>query len=183
MDHQDRVPRHNDGPVHVGDLVLLSTKDLVTLKNQTACPRVSTRFVGPFKVVQPPPSEPAENLGRSKNYVWALPITLGAIKQPLNLSRLRRFVERPAHFGVTSEELTTFCRSFSSPRTWVATAANTLKRPTSRNSRSYASATSWSSNLQPTTSLRTTKPSFSPDQGRSTCTTPSRRARSLCTWL
>ena len=84
----------------MSDLVLLSTKDLVTLKNCTACPRSSSRFVGPFKVVEPPPPEPAENHGRRKNHVWlALPITLGAIRQPNNLSRLRRFVERPAHLG------------------------------------------------------------------------------------
>ena len=96
----DKVPRRNDGAVHVGDLVLISTKDLVTLDNRTACPRLSSRFVGPFKVVDPPPEEPAENYGRSKNYVWlALPITLGAIRQPINLARLRRFVERPAHLG------------------------------------------------------------------------------------
>jgi len=100
MENQDRVTRRNDGAVHVDDLVLLSTKDLVTLDNRTACPRLISRFVGPFRVVDPPPDEPAENYGRSKNYVWlALPITLGAIRQPINLARLRRFVERPDHLG------------------------------------------------------------------------------------
>ena len=60
--------------------------------------------MGPFQVVQPSPSELAKNHGRSKNYVWlALPITLGAIRKPLNLSHLHRFVERPAHLGGTDD--------------------------------------------------------------------------------
>ena len=38
------------------------------------------------------------NHGQSKNYVWlALPATLDKIRQPINLSRLRRFHDRPAH--------------------------------------------------------------------------------------
>jgi len=100
MENQDRVSRRNDGVVSVGDLVLLSTTNLVDLKNRTACPRLSSRYVGPFRVVKPPPEEPPESYGRSKNFVWlALPITLGEIQQPINLARLRRFVERPAHLG------------------------------------------------------------------------------------
>jgi len=99
MSNQESVNRRQDGPIRVGDLVLLSAKDLVDLRTKTACPRLSSRFVGPFRVVAPPASEP-ESLGRAWNYVWvALPISLGKIQQPLSLSRLRRYVERSPHLG------------------------------------------------------------------------------------
>jgi hypothetical protein len=40
------------------------------------------------------------NHGPNKNYVWlALPLTLEGIRQPLNLARLRRFIERPSYLG------------------------------------------------------------------------------------
>jgi len=66
---------------------------------------LNSRYVGPFKVIDPPASEKT-NHGPSKNFVWlALPITLGEIRQPLDLSRLRRFVERPAYLGGTPPKL------------------------------------------------------------------------------
>ena len=99
MDNQEAVSRREDVPVKVGDLVLLSTTHLVSLKDRTANSRLSSRFVGPFKVVAPPgPTQ--VNHGPSKNYVWlAVPLTLSGIHQPINLARLRRFVERPSHLG------------------------------------------------------------------------------------
>ena len=42
--------------------------------------------------------------------------TLGAIRQPFNLARLRRFVERPAHLGGTS----TVIPSVSLPAEWAS---------------------------------------------------------------
>ena len=97
-DNQDRVSRRQEVPVRVGDLVLLSTTDFVTIRDRTACPRLSSHFAGPFRVVEPPSNEPV-NHGRSKNYSWlALPATLGEIRQPINLSRLRQFIGRPSHF-------------------------------------------------------------------------------------
>jgi len=96
-DNQTRVTRRREVPVRVGELVLLSTKNLVSLKSKTACARLSSRFTGLFRVVNPPEDEPV-NHGQSKNYVWlALPATLGDIWQPINLSRLRRFHDRPSH--------------------------------------------------------------------------------------
>jgi len=41
FDNQARVSRRRGVPVRVGELVLLSTKDLVSLKSKTACPRLS----------------------------------------------------------------------------------------------------------------------------------------------
>jgi len=99
MDTQERVSRREEIPTQVGDLVLLSTNDLIFLKNRTRCPRLSSRYVGPFRVVTPPEGQPPHS-GRWKNYAWlALPATLGDIMQPINLARLRRFVERPDNLG------------------------------------------------------------------------------------
>ena len=55
--------------------------------------------MGPFRVV-PKPVEELPRFGRTANYVWlGLPLTLGRIQEPINLSRLRRFTERPAYLG------------------------------------------------------------------------------------
>ena len=95
-DNQDRLSRRQEVPVRVGDLVLLSTTDLVTIRDWTACPCLSSHFAGPFRVVEAPRNEPV-NHGRSKNYSWlALPSTLGEIRQPISLSRLRRFIGGPS---------------------------------------------------------------------------------------
>ena len=101
MDNQARVKRREEVPTTVRDLVLLSTKDLIGMKNRTTCKRLSSRFVGPFRVVAPPEGQ-HEGSGRWKNYTWlALPATLGDIRQPINPNRLRRFVDRPARLGDT----------------------------------------------------------------------------------
>ena len=63
MENQARVKRREEVPTAVGDLVLLSTKDLIGLKNRTTCKRLSSRFVGPFRVVAPPEGQP-EGIGR-----------------------------------------------------------------------------------------------------------------------
>ena len=50
-------------------------------------------------MVKRPVKKPTR-FGCTNNYVWlALPLTLGRIQQPINLSRLRRFKERPAYLG------------------------------------------------------------------------------------
>jgi hypothetical protein len=50
-------------------------------------------------VIPPPAGEPASVGGPVKNHVWlALPLTLD-VRQPFNLARLRRFVERPGYLG------------------------------------------------------------------------------------
>ena len=99
--NQDKVSRREDVSIKVGDLVLLSTKDLISLKNKRACPRLSSRFMGPFRVVDPSEGQPRYT-GRPRNFAWlSLPITLDDIHQPLNLTRLRLFVERPDHLGHT----------------------------------------------------------------------------------
>ena len=83
----------------IGDMVLLATKNLVYIKDKTACSRLNSRYAGPFRMV-PPPEEIDHKHGRSANYVWlALPLTLGRIQQPLSLSRLKRFHERPSYLG------------------------------------------------------------------------------------
>ena len=99
--NQDKASRRDGPPISVGDLVLLSTKHLVSLQDKRACPRLSSRFVGPFRVVDPPDGQPRYS-GRPRNYAWlSLPLTLGAIRQPINLARMRRFVERSEHLGPT----------------------------------------------------------------------------------
>ena len=101
MTNQETTTRREDGPIQIGDLVLLSTAHLVSLRDRTACQRLSSRFAGPFRVVAPPPDEP-DHYGRARNFVWlALPITLGEIRQPINLARMRRYVERSPHLGGT----------------------------------------------------------------------------------
>ena len=52
--NQEKASRREGPPISVGDLVLLSTKHLVSLQDKRACPRLSSRFVGPFRVVDPP---------------------------------------------------------------------------------------------------------------------------------
>jgi len=87
----------------VGDLVLLSTTNLVDLRKKTACSRLSSRFVGPFRVLETPVDESAPKQGRPENYVWlGLPASLGQIRQPFNLARLKRFVERPEVLGAST---------------------------------------------------------------------------------
>ena len=54
LHNQEVVNRRQDLPVKVGDLVLLSTKDLVTIKDRTACDRLNSRFIGPFRVIPDP---------------------------------------------------------------------------------------------------------------------------------
>ena len=125
MDNQESVSRREDVPVRVGDLILLSTKDLVSLKDKTSCPRLSSRFVGPFRVTAPPGPE-CPNHGPSKNFVWlALP------PLPLGL-----FDSRSTWLGcgaLRSVQLTLVAlqrsvRVFHSPRSGRAIMANTLTR-------------------------------------------------------
>ena len=80
LNQQERVTRRKGTPLVAGDLVLLSTKNLVTLRKRTACPRLSSRFVGPFRLVDPP-AEARPNPGQC------------------SMTRLRRFVERPLRLG------------------------------------------------------------------------------------
>lgn len=99
--NQDKVSWREGPAITVGDLVLLSTTHLVSLRHKLECPRLSSRFVGPFRVVDPPDDQPRYS-GRPRNYAWlSLPVILGSIRQPINLARMRRFVERPDHLGHT----------------------------------------------------------------------------------
>ena len=93
LNNQARAKRRAELPLEVGDLVLLSTANLVDSRKKTAFSRLSSRFVGPFRVMETTVDESAPKQGRTGNYVWlGLPASLGQIRQPFNLARLRRFV-------------------------------------------------------------------------------------------
>jgi len=66
MVNQERVSRRTEVPLKIGDMVLLATKNLVYLKDKTACSRLNSRYAGPFRMV-PPPEEIDHKHGRSAN--------------------------------------------------------------------------------------------------------------------
>ena len=48
MRNQERVLHRHDVPEKMGDLVVLATKNLVSLKAKTVCDRLNSRYAGPF---------------------------------------------------------------------------------------------------------------------------------------
>ena len=49
MDNQERVSRRHEVPLEIGDMVLLATQTLVSLKYKTACNCPNSRYAGPFR--------------------------------------------------------------------------------------------------------------------------------------
>ena len=73
LKNQERVSGRNEVPVKTGGIVLIATKHLISLRTKTACDRLNSRYVGPFRVVAQPDNEPVRH-GCSPNYVWVAPL-------------------------------------------------------------------------------------------------------------
>ena len=83
-----------DVQLKVGDLVLLSTEHITFNRRGTRCPKLESKFIGPF---------PINAVTNNNAYNLTLPPSLGALHHTFNISRLKlykdgsqAFPDRPA---------------------------------------------------------------------------------------